>query len=169
MTARKAVCTVVAMTTRTISLTLLIPAVLGLAACGGGSNRMSPAAYKARLAALEKQDNAAHAHVDNLPHAKSVADMRSGLSAFATGEQRIGNEVAALKPPKNAEAANAELAKGARDTAAEIKTLTSRMASAKTPQDALKIIAAMGSTTKGGRELDAALAQLKKLGYAHGD
>ena len=42
------------------------------------------------------------------------------------------------------------------------------MASAKTPKDALKIIAAMGPTTKGGHELDSALAQLKKLGYSHG-
>jgi hypothetical protein len=49
--------------------------------------------------------------------ANSVASLTSILRKFADSSQRIGQEVSLLKPPANAAAANAELARGERDTA----------------------------------------------------
>jgi hypothetical protein len=55
--------------------------------------------------------------------ATSVPQLVTVLTAFGTAERRIGDEVAALKPPTNAEAANTELAKGQQDTASEVQAL----------------------------------------------
>jgi hypothetical protein len=156
------------MTARPLVLTLILPTALALAACGSGTKRMSAAQYRARLAVLSRQENANHAHVDNLPQAKSVAVIRSGLSAFAAGEQRMGDEVAALKPPKDAVKANALLARGAHDDATEIGAVLAKMKSAKTPRQAFAVISSVGGQTHGGKETDTALAELKKLGYTHG-
>jgi hypothetical protein len=161
--------TVAAMNATKLALTLTLASAVALSACGGGGGRLSASDYKKQLAALDRQDTKVHASVDNLPHAKSVAQMKAGLAAFAAGEQRIGAQVAALKPPKDAAAANAQLAKGFTDSASEMKHVLTALQPAKTPQQALQIIGRMGSTTKGGKELDSALTQLKKLGYAKGD
>jgi hypothetical protein len=162
--------TFAAMNAPKLALTLLTTALLALSACGGGgSDRLSPTAYKQRLSALSRQDNKVHANVDNLPHSKSVAQMEAGLAAFATGEQRLGTQVAALKPPKNAQAANAQLAKGFEDSASEMKRVQAALAPAKTPKQALTILGKLGPQLHGGKELDSALAQLKKLGYATSD
>ena len=77
---------------------------------------------------------------------------------------RIGDEVAALKPPKDADAANTELANGLHDTGSEVQTV---LPTIKKMPSAKAAIAYLGKTptTKGGQELDHALAQLKKLGY----
>ena len=170
MTAGPRAPSVPAMNTRSVAVTLLLGAALGVGACGGsGPKPLSPAAYRGHLAALEREDNAAHRPMDKLPRARSVAQMRAGMSAFAAGEQKIGDQVAALRPPTNAVHANAQLAKGFHDTATEVKALLPRLATAKTPKDAFKVLATMGPSTPGGRELDTALGQLKKLGYARGD
>jgi hypothetical protein len=151
-------------------MALLVPAALALGACGdSGSKRLSAGAYRGHLAAFEREDNAVHAPMDKLPRARSVAEIRAGLGAFAAGEQKIGDQVAALRPPADAARANAQLAKGFHDTATELKALLPRLAAAKTPKDAFKVMAALGPSTRGGRELDTALGRLKKLGYAHGD
>jgi hypothetical protein len=153
-----------------LALTLTATAALALSACGGGSDgRLSSAAYKARLSALDRQDSKVHATVDGLPHAKSVAQMKAGLAAFAAGEARIGAQVAALKPPKDAQTANAALAKGFSDSAREMKRVEAAIAKAKTPKQALTILGRLGPQLHGGKELDTALAQLKKLGYAKPD
>jgi hypothetical protein len=163
--------TVAAMNATKLAMTLALAATVALSACGGsGDGRLSGAAYKKQLAALSRQDDKAHANVDSLPHAKSVAQMTAGLTAFAAGEKRIGAEVAALKPPKDAEAANSQLARGFSDSATEITQVLAAIKPAKTPRQALQVIGKQfGSGTQGGKELDAALTQLKKLGYAKGD
>jgi hypothetical protein len=163
--------TVAAMNATKLGLTLAVAATVALSACGGGSDgRLSASDYKKQLAVLDRQDKTVHASVDNLPHAKSVAQMKAGLAAFAAGEQRIGAQVAALKPPKDAQSANAALAKGFTDSAAEMKRIVTAIQSAKSPRQALQIIGKQfGSSTKGGNELDSALAQLKRLGYTKGD
>jgi hypothetical protein len=169
MTARGGEPSVAAMKTRTPVLAISMTVALALTACGGSSHKtLTPAQYKAKLAALGRQDDKAHAGMDNLPHAKSVAAMRSGMRSFAAAERRLGNEVAALEPPANAAAANALLAKGFRDTAGEIGHVLQLLAPAKTPQQALQVLGRAGSSLSGGKELDAALAKLRKLGYAHG-
>jgi hypothetical protein len=156
------------MNTRTTALALTLVFATALAACGSGDKRLSATEYKTKLAALDKQDSKAHANVDGLPHAKSVTQMTAGLTAFAAAEQRLGRQVASLKPPKNAEQANAALAKAFRDSAADMQHVKAAIANAKTPQQALQTIGKLGPKMTGGPELDSALGQLKKLGYANG-
>lgn len=72
--------------------------------------------------------------------------------------------VAGLEPPTNAEAANTELAKGQHDTAAELQAVIPRIKKMPNAKAAIAYLQKTPSTT-GGHEVDAALAQLKKLGY----
>jgi hypothetical protein len=166
MTGRGLRSTVAAMKRTTLAVTLMLCIAVGLSACGG-SGRLSAADYKNQLAAFGRQDDKVHAKVDNLPHSKTVADMKAGLAAFAAGERRLGTEVAALNPPKNAETANAALAKGFTDTATEMKQVLAALGSASSPKQALGVIGRFGPKMNGGKELDAALAKLNKLGYAN--
>jgi hypothetical protein len=96
---------------------IVVAVVLLLAGCGGSSSRLSAGAYRAELAKIKQQSNSAQAQVAQGLQAKTVAELRQRLDAFAAASQRIGDEVAKLKAPKNAEAANAELAQGERETA----------------------------------------------------
>jgi hypothetical protein len=148
--------------------------VLGLAGCGGGSgntstsDRLSAAAYKAQLAKISKQADAAHGAVDRgAPSAKTVAQVQTLLRHYGAAEARIGAEVSKLKAPSNAAAANAELARGERDDAAEIQALLPKLAKFKTVQQAFAYLQKLGHT-KGGQEQDNAISKLKKLGYTTG-
>jgi hypothetical protein len=143
---------------------------LGVTGCGGGSSsdRLSAAAYKAQLAKISKQADAAHGAVDTgAPKAKTVAQVQTLLSHYGAAEARIGDEVSKLKAPKNAETANAELARGERDDAAEIHGLLPKLAKFKTVQQAFAYLQKLGHT-KGGREQDQAISKLKKMGYTTG-
>ena len=96
--------------------------------------------------------------------ASSVPQLVTVLTAFGTAEKRIGDEVAALNPPTNAEVANTELAKGQQDTASEIQALLPKIRTMPSAQAAIAYLSKK-STTKGGHEIDQALAKLKQLGY----
>jgi hypothetical protein len=144
--------------------------VLLVSACGGGgggagtSSRLSASAYRAQLKTIAKESNTAQHAVEKGFRANSVPQLVTVLTAFGTAEERIGDEVAALKPPTNAEAANAEAAKGLEDTASEIKALLPKIKKMPSAQAAIAYLSKK-STTKGGHEIDQALAKLKQLGY----
>jgi hypothetical protein len=140
----------------------------GLAAGCGGSNRLSASAYRARLATIAKEATKAETGVEQAFRAKSVAEIRTRLSAFASAEDGLGDEVGGLKPPKDAAAANAELARGEHDTAAAVRSLLPRLAAFTNPKAALGFIEKSSAANKAGREQDHALKQLKKLGYTSG-
>lgn len=147
---------------------------LGLAGCGSSgasgsaNNRLSAAAYKAQLAKISKRSDAAHGAIERgAPSAKTVAQVQTLLRHYGTAEARIGAEVSKLKAPKNAEAANAELARGERDDATEIQALLPKLAKFKTVQQAFAYLQKLGHT-KGGQEQDEAISKLKKLGYTTG-
>ena len=90
------------------------------------------------------------------------------LSNFANATQKLGDEVAALKPPKNAEAANALLARGEHDTANATRAVLPQLMKLKSVKAALSFLNKSQGNANGGRELDQALAELKKMGYAKG-
>ena len=71
-----------------------------------------------------------------------------------------------LKPPKDAEAANAELARGEHDSAAAVRSVLPKLAKFTSAKAAIGFL--RGLNPKGGHELDHALSQLKKLGYTKG-
>jgi len=137
--------------------------VLLVSGCGGGS-RLSASDYRTHLETLGKESNAAQHAVEKGFQATSVPQLVTVLTVFGAAEKRTGDEVAALKPPKDAEAANTEMANGLHDTGSEVQALLPKI---KKMPSAKAAIAYLGKTptTKGGQELDHALAQLKKLGY----
>ena len=147
-----------------IALLLLLALVAGC----GGSSRLSPSVYRAKLAAIGREANTAQGQVERGLHAKSVAEIRSRLSTFANATQKLGDEVAALKPPRNAEAANALLARGEHDTASATRAVLPQLAKLKNVKAALSLLNRSEGNAKGGRELDQALTELKKMGYAKG-
>jgi len=147
---------------------VLCALAVGVAGCGGGSDRLSAAAYKAQLAKISKQADAAHGAVDRgAPAAKTVAQVQALLRRYGNAEARIGDEVSKLKAPKNAEAANSELARGEHDDATEIQALLPRLAKFKTVQQAFAYLQKLGHT-KGGQEQDEAISKLKNMGYTTG-
>ena len=131
---------------------------------GSGSSRLSASSYKAHLKTIAKESNTAQHAVAKGFRATSVPQLVTVLTAFGTAERRIGDEVAALNPPTNAEAANNELAKGQQDTASEVQALLPRIKKMPSAQAAIAYLSKK-STTKGGHEIDQGLAKLKQLGY----
>jgi len=147
-----------------IALLLLLALVAGC----GGSSRLSPSAYRAKLTAIGHEANTAQGQVEKGLQAKSVAEIRTRLSTFANATQKLGDEVVALKPPRNAEAANALLARGEHDTVSATRAVLPQLAKLKNVKAALSLLNRSEGNAKGGRELDQALTELKKMGYAKG-
>ena len=143
----------------TAALTLL----LLVSACGG-SGRLSASDYRAHLETIAKESDAAQHAVEKGFQSTSVPQLVRVLSVFGAAEKRIGDEVDALKPPKDAEAANTELATGQHDTASEVQALLPKVKKMPSAKAAIAYLSKT-PTTKGGREVDEALAMLKKLGY----
>ena len=139
-----------------------------LAGCGGGSSRLSRSAYRARFATIATEANMAQASLEKGFQAKTVAEIQADLKAFATGVDRVGDELGRLKPPKDAEAANAALASAEHDAAAASRAALSKLATFTSPKAAIAFLTKYQPGVKAGRELDQALSQLKKLGYTKG-
>jgi hypothetical protein len=137
--------------------------VLLISACGG-SSRLSASEYRTHLQTVAKESDAAQHAVENGFRATSVPQLVEVLTAFGAAQKRIGDEVAALKPPKDAQAANTELANGLHDTGSEVQALLPKIRKMPSAKAAVAYLSKM-PTTKGGSELDQALAKLKKLGY----
>src|SRR5215471_19786318 len=143
--------------------------VLALAAagCGGGSGE-SKAAYRSDLAKIAQEAGTAHQRVEQgAPTAKTVAQVQALLRQFAADEDKIGDEVSKLNPPKDAAAANAELARGQHDDADEIRAILPKLGKFNSVQQAFAYLQSVG-TSKGGQEGDQALTKLKQLGYTSG-
>jgi hypothetical protein len=137
-----------------------------VAACGG-SGRLSRSEYRARLAKVGNEANAAQSNARQALNATSVAELQARLKAFADALDRIGDDVNRLKPPKDAEAANAELARGEHDNASEIRDVLPKLSKFSTPAAAIPSLSSLANA-KGGHEIDEALGKLKKLGYTKG-
>ncbi|HEU5476372.1 MAG TPA: hypothetical protein VFU64_00895 [Gaiellaceae bacterium] len=143
-----------------------LTAVLGcfaLAACGSG--RLSKADYRNQLGVILKSSSLAH-HSLSLAGAtaQTVPQLQTHLRRFAASEDRLGDEVSALKPPKDAEAANTLVAKGAHHDATEVRKLIPKLSKFSNVRQALHFLNGVGHT-KGGQELDKATRKLRKLGY----
>jgi hypothetical protein len=137
--------------------------VMLLSACGG-SSRLSASEYRAHLKTIANQSNAAQHAVEKGFQATTVPQLVKVLTVFGASEKRLGGEVAALKTPKDAEATNTELANGQHDTASELQALLPKIRKMPSAKAALAYLSKT-PTTKGGHEVDQALAKLKKLGY----
>jgi hypothetical protein len=146
-----------------LSWPLAVAVLLLVSACGG-SSRLSASAYRAHLVTVGKESDTAQHNVEKGFLATSVAQLAKVLTRFAAAEKGIGDEVAGLKAPKDAEAANAELANGLQDTASEAEAIVPKVEKMPSAKAAIAFLQ-KSAQTQGGRELDDALAKLKKLGY----
>jgi hypothetical protein len=153
---------------------LLLPAVLAasiaLAGCGGGGGggNLSRSEYRAKLAALSHEAAQAQATIQQGLTVKTVAGLHARLLAFAAASQRLGDEVAAIKAPENAQAANAELARGEHDSAKATRTAAAGIAKMKTTRQAIAYLQRSLGNAQGARELQDSLNKLKTLGYTSG-
>ena len=154
---------------RGVALCIAACAVLLLAACGGGGDsRLSQSAYRAKLAQIKQEAASAQASVARGLQAKTLAELRGRLDAFAETTQRIGDEVAKLKPPENADAANTELADGLRETARATREASKQITGLHTPREAISYLEHSPLNKKGAKQVDEALTRLKQLGYTSG-
>jgi hypothetical protein len=132
----------------------------------GGSGRLSHDAYRGRLAAMSSRITVAQTRSQNVvTGARSVAEIRSALRDVAEVYDRVGDTAAQLKPPKDAEAANALYARGAHDLAAEIRAVLPRLAKLGSPSAALALLQRELGNARGAHELGRAVSQLKRKGY----
>ncbi len=141
--------------------------VVLVSACGGDS-RLSAAQYTDRLTVIGQEANEVQRAVAKIRNAKSVAAITKALTTFADAEQKLSDEVAGLKPPKDAEAANDELAGGLRHTADAVRGVTPLAGRTKSAQVSLLLVTHSGDIATAGQEIDHALAVLKELGYFTG-
>ena len=138
-----------------------------LAACGG-SSRLSASDYRARITKIRQETSRAQSQVALGLQAKTLAELRRRLDAFATATGHAGDEVAKLKPPKDAEAANNQLAQGLHDTAKATHTASKSVAKLHTPREAISFLEQSNLNQKGAQEVNDAVKTLTKLGYTSG-
>jgi len=141
---------------------------IAAAGCGGGGGEESKAAYRSDLARISKEAGTAHQRVEQgAPQATTIAQVQALLRRFASDEDKIGDDVSKLNPPKNARDANAELARSQHDDADEVRAVIPKLAKYKSVQQAFAFLQTLGHT-KGGDEGTEALSKLRQLGYTNG-
>lgn len=144
--------------------------VLLLAACGGGGGNpsLSTSAYRAKLATVKQEAATAQEHVALGLQAKSLSELRQRLDGFATATGNIGDEVAKLNPPQNAEKANTELADGLQETSRATRAASAQIAKLHSTKEAISYLEHSPANRKGAHQVDEALTRLKQLGYMTG-
>lgn len=138
----------------------------GAGTAGARPADLTPAQYKARLAAIGQESNSTQALISKGLSAKKVPVLVAALGQFATAQDRLANEVAALKPPSKAVAANKQLAQGLHDLASAVRKVAKKLKTVPTVAKAKVLLNKDTTGIKAGQEVDAALTALTKLGYA---
>jgi hypothetical protein len=143
---------------------LLLLALLLVSGCGSG--RLSDDDYRARISNINTDlTNASAAIAGTAAPRVSVTRIRASLGRLADSQDRIATTVEDLKPPKRAEAANALLAKGARDLSAEVRATQRTLRPYSSHDKAVALVRRDLSKSKGVKELSRAFDQLHRLGY----
>jgi hypothetical protein len=143
---------------------LLLLAVLLVSGCGSG--RLSDDEYRARISNVNNDlTNASQAIAGTAAPRVSVTRIRASLGRLADSQDRIATTVEDLKPPKRAEAANALLARGARDLSAEVRATQRTLRPYSSHDKAVALVRKDLSKSKGVKELSRAFDQLHRLGY----
>jgi hypothetical protein len=143
---------------------LLLLAVLLVSGCGSG--RLSDDDYRARISNVNTDlTNASQAIAGTAAPRVSVTRIRASLGRLADSQDRIATTVEDIKPPKRAEAANALLARGARDLSAEVRATQRTLRGYSSHDKAVAVVRKNLSKSKGVKELSRAFDQLHRLGY----
>jgi len=143
---------------------LVLLAVLLASGCGSG--RLSDDEYRARISNVNADlTNASQSIAGTAAPRVPVTRIRAALGRLADSQDRIATTVEDLKPPKRAEAANALLAKGARDLSAEVRATQRTLRPYSSHDKAVALVRNDLSKSKGVKELSRAFDQLHRLGY----
>jgi hypothetical protein len=143
---------------------LLLLLVLLVSACGSG--RLSDDEYRGRISNINTDlTNASSAIAGTAAPRVPVTRIRASLGRLADSQDRIAATVEDIKPPKKAEAANALLAKGARDLSAELRGTQRALRGESSHTKAIALVRQNLGKSKGVKELSDAFDQLHRLGY----
>ena len=150
-----------------LGMTFAAAIVVGCGGGGGTTTALSKSEYDAQLSA-ENQKVGQGTQTLRLAlesPSRTAAEVASGLESFADVLQGVGNDVAALEPPANAQSANQLLAKGFHDEATDTRQLADKASAAKSGPEAMALLNNAG-TSAGGKEVDRAVKHLHALGYS---
>jgi maltose-binding protein MalE len=154
---------------------LAIVVALALAACGSSANTdstsqasLSKQEYKAFLAKLTQRESKAQAQIQSGLHAKSAAKLAEALESFSANEEQVSEELASVTPPDDEASANAALAAAFGKAGTEGQKAAGDIADAGSVPQALKQLQKEKGPQEAGREIDAAIGRLAKLGYTGG-
>jgi hypothetical protein len=138
--------------------------------CGGsgGGSRLTAAQYKAKISAIGKEATSAQTGIQSGLSSNSTAKLATAMTAFAAAEEKMSKEVGDLNPPKNAEKANDQLSQGLHDISSAIEDIVPKVKAAASTSAAMALLNKSTDGVKAGHEVDQALSQLQKLGYATG-
>ena len=140
--------------------------VLTVVACGG-TERLSKQQYRARLHAIDARVGRAEGAAEAaFAPGGSLNQARRAILTWADTEEQAGDELARVRPPKDAEAANRSLSTAEKQFAAALRKAAGALKG--TPLAAgPKILEREMRNSPGPAGLDHAITQLKALGYAH--
>jgi hypothetical protein len=160
---------------RLTAAVLAIFVAFALAACGSSGNSdstsqspFSKQEYKAFLAKLSQRENKAQAQIQRGLQAKSAAKLAAALESFSGNEKQASEELASITPPGDAASANAALAAAFGRAATEGQKAAGDIADAGSVGQAIKQLQEEKGAQEAGQEIDAAIAELNKLGYTGG-
>ena len=142
-----------------------LSAVLTSAGCGG-SGRLSKPEYLARLHAVNVRVGRAEGAAEAaFAPGGSPSRGRHAILEWANAEQQAGEELAAVRPPKDAEAVNRNLSNAEKQFAAALRKAAGALEGAPAA-DGPKILERQMRSSPAPSKLDQAIAQLKALGYS---
>ncbi len=125
--------------------------------------------YSKVLTTIVDLENKAQHDVTLAFKAKTVARMRAQLTAFANVQAQAAAVLGGGTPPAKAQSANAALKKAFSDNVTVIRTLVTRLASAKTVTQAVQLIRADSDVVRVSQEINNALTELQSLGFTSGE
>lgn len=144
-----------------------VAAVLTAAGCAG-TDRLSAQEYRARLQATDTQvGRAEKAAQAAFASDGSLKRLRRAILSWADAEAQAGTELAAVRPPKDAEEANRSLSAAEKHFGAALRKAAAALKGVRLAHAPTILEREMGSSPAAA-QLDHALARLKALGYAHG-
>jgi len=153
---------------------LSLAVVAGCSSSGSGGPSTSPSVnptpvssftYSKILRDIVGIENQAQKHVSLAVQAKTVAVMRTQLMTFADIQAQAAAALGGGTPPVTAQSANAALRKGFNDSVTVIRALVTRLASAKTVPQAVRVVRADSDLVRVSQEINNALSALQALGY----
>lgn len=139
---------------------LVLAGVLALAACGGGSSRLSKSQYEHKIKAEGTSLQAAFTSLNIQANAK-LSELASKISRLQTKVERTATEIEHLKPPKDAEADNKKIA----DTLHRFASIFGQLKQAAQAGDRAKLLAGQQQLVAASAEGTQATNDLKQKGY----